>query len=326
MGVTAGSARLRGWWRSEILVLAYHRVLDLDADPEFDFDPDLVSASTADFAWQMRYLAENYNPIGFQRLVEALDGRAPLPPRPVIVTFDDGFDDNYRNAFPALKAAGVPAVFFVSTGYLGGTEPFWFDWTYRLCLEAARRGEPVRVGAREWRIGSRDPSNGFRQVMRALWQLPDRERRRAVERIERALGVTRPAEGFARSRPMTWEQVEEMAAAGMEFGSHAVSHPILTRLEADELNRELRESKAVLEARLRRPVLAVAYPVGQRFAYDHRVQAAARDAGYRFGVAYTSGTNRLPLADPYALERLHVEREVGRAEFAAALALPELFA
>src|SRR5437868_4271268 len=83
-------SRVRSVWRADIPILAYHRIWDVTDEDRFPFDIELVSASIADFGWQMQYLQLNFNPITFRTLIQILDGETEAPPRPVIVTFDDG--------------------------------------------------------------------------------------------------------------------------------------------------------------------------------------------------------------------------------------------
>jgi peptidoglycan/xylan/chitin deacetylase (PgdA/CDA1 family) len=126
---------------------------------------------------------------------------------------------------------------------------------------------------------------------------------------------------------MNWAQVRELSDAGMEIGSHSVSHPVLAQIEDDDvLRRELHDSKAAIEHHTGRPVVSLAYPVGGRAAYDDRVVAATREAGYRFAFTYGAGPNRLDALDGYRIKRLAVERYVSRNRFAAMLAAPPLFA
>jgi peptidoglycan/xylan/chitin deacetylase (PgdA/CDA1 family) len=99
---------------------------------------------------------------------------------------------------------------------------------------------------------------------------------------------------------MDWDALLEHAQRGVVIGSHAVSHPHLTRLSADELRRELNESKEEIEDRLGRPCEDLAYPYGE---HDERVRAAARAAGY--GRAYALRGSR---SDPYAAPRVDLYR------------------
>ncbi len=125
---------------------------------------------------------------------------------------------------------------------------------------------------------------------------------------------------------MTWDQLREMQHAGMEIGSHGVSHRILAKLLPAEMVAEVRESKQSLERELGVPADVISYPVGGPDAYDERVIAAAKEAGYRMACNYLTGVNRLPSMPYHALRRLNVEREMAVAWFAAMTALPEVFA
>ncbi|MBL8524644.1 MAG: polysaccharide deacetylase, partial [Betaproteobacteria bacterium] len=88
---------LRALLKSEITILAYHRILNSWDEEHFPFDVELISASCEDFAWQMEYVRSHYSPIAFRDVIAFLDGKCALPPRPLLVTFDDGFDDNYHH-------------------------------------------------------------------------------------------------------------------------------------------------------------------------------------------------------------------------------------
>ncbi len=85
-----------------IKILAYHRVMDID-EMTYNYDEELISASCSDFDWQMDYLNKNYNPISMQGVINCVIGNEKFPKKPIVVTFDDGFIDNYENAFPILK-------------------------------------------------------------------------------------------------------------------------------------------------------------------------------------------------------------------------------
>ena len=102
-----------------LVILAYHRVLDLDglSDNEFGSDVELVSASCADFEWQVAFLSRHF-PVTTFADYESMARSGDIRGNQAIITFDDGFIDNYENAFPILKENNTPAVFYVSVDYL----------------------------------------------------------------------------------------------------------------------------------------------------------------------------------------------------------------
>jgi peptidoglycan/xylan/chitin deacetylase (PgdA/CDA1 family) len=321
--------RARALIKSEITILAYHRVLEHWDERQFEFDVELISATAQDFSWQMAYVRDNYSPITFHQLIAHLDGEAPLPPRPILITFDDGFDDNYHHAFPILKNEGVPATFFLSTGYIGGVRTFWYDWLCYLCNFASRDNRPAfTFGGQEFVLSADLPTR--RENIAGLFafvkRLKDDALRTELAKLEEYLEVEYPADGFDASRPMSWQQVREMSDSGIEFGSHAVTHPILTNLTKEKLDQELRLSKEQLEVELARKIEVIAYPVGEDFAFNETVVKAACDAGYRLGASYISGVNDVSKLDHFRLKRLHVERYTSRSDFQGMLAMPNLLA
>jgi peptidoglycan/xylan/chitin deacetylase (PgdA/CDA1 family) len=326
-GVSPLMAALRMSMLTEVTILAYHRVLDNWSEKNFPFDPELISASTNEFRWQMKYVRDRYTPITFETLGAHLEGKNTLPSKPLIVTFDDGFDDNYIHAFPILRELELQATFFISTGYIGQSRTFWFDWlhylvkrylpvrTIHFCeLELPQTRVPKQI---EDQIGS---------VLAYAKRLPDIKLRSALVALEKMIGIEYPQSGFPESLPLNWEQVREMSANGQEFGSHSASHPVLTNLTPDMLQVELTDSKARLEEEIQRPISAMSYPDGNSLAFNDDVVDAVRNAGYQFGASYLAGTNNLNRLHHFRLKRLHVERDTTREDFEGMLACPELFA
>lgn len=312
---------------STLRILAYHRIVDLVDEEAYPFDPELISASPAEFRWQMQYLKQYFNPISFHELLVAFDNDDPVPHNAVIVTFDDGFEDNYTEAYPVLSELGVPATIFLTTGYIGGVETYWFDAVVN-CLMRMDVG-PISVPALDFE-GCLDASvYNRRQVAEELIErmktVSEQTRLCALREILDSHPDPEEIRDNPLSRPMRWEQVQELSRNGIEFGSHTVSHPILKHLEPAQLDFELRSSRQTIEEKTGREAEVVAYPVGGRSEYSDHVVAAAREAGYRLGASYVSGVNKFESLQPYELRRIHVERYMSRDEFQAALWLPGLF-
>ena len=318
--------RVRAWWQRDLRILAYHRVMPLPDPDSYEFDMELISTSPEDFREQMRRLKKYFRPMRLTDIVAALDAGEALPPDTVAVTFDDGYDDNYHIAAPILDEVGVPATFFVSTGHLDTGRPYAYDWLVHMILltTASRLVLPelsidVTLPA-ERSLRRRIAAN---VLLRMKW-LDAREQTAMTERLEAEWNMpsfnARPVD----CHPMTWNQAREMEAAGLEFGSHGVHHRMLARLPREEMEREVRESKATLDRELRRPAILMSYPVGGDRAYNDDVIAATRHAGFQLACSYICGTNPEPSENRYALYRLPVESNMGPGWFAAMLALPQL--
>jgi peptidoglycan/xylan/chitin deacetylase (PgdA/CDA1 family) len=328
----SGALRLQrsiGLMRSnQFVVLTYHRIADHVLNGTYPFDADLISATSAEFDWQMSFLARNFRPATLGSLLRSCAENRPIPAGSVAVTFDDGFLDNYSVAYPILRRHGVPATFFVTTDFIEHNQPIWFEVVafaylnlpvnsivHPLCPSA----EPSRA-ERDVRLGE------FGRVMRKLKQIPDEQRSEFVAHLATLIDTAALGEAWARfGGAMRWEHIVEVARNSIEIGSHTVSHPILSRTSGDALQLELSTSKRLLEEKVGLPVELLAYPVGGRRHYSPEVIRVAKEAGYRNGITYVAGVNRLGCVDPFAVRRHTVERHTTRELFEAQLCLPGLF-
>jgi len=265
--------------RARLTILAYHRVLT-DPDPLRPEDP---VAET--FRWQMRLLAREMNPLPLDEAIERLqEGR--LPARAVAVTFDDGYADNAEVALPILREEGVPATFFVATGYLNGGCMF-----NDMLIETVRQIPSMAVDLTPEGLGTRSLDSVAQRrstihaLIGALKYRPLTERSRRAEALGARFGVMPPGDLM-----MTDAQVRELADAGMGIGGHTVLHPILAETDAATAQQEIAEGKAELEALVGRPVRLFAYPngrPGKDYAPEH--VEMVRASGFEAAVSTMAG-------------------------------------
>ena len=321
------ASMLRSAVVSDLRILAYHRVLSIEDEDAFEFDLDLVSASVEQFRAQMDWLKRRYQPIRFREVVEAWTQGRPLPRKSVIVTFDDGYDDNYRIAFPILRELGIPATFFVSTGHVDSALAFTYDWLVHMLLNTTARR--LRIAELEMDEAIPDSRRGRRilatRLLDRMKWLDAGQQATLIERLENEWMMPR-APGHPDCLPMTWDQLREMQAAGMEIGSHGVWHNMLAKLPQQEMRMEVEESKKAIERELGVAAEVISYPVGGHDAYGDAVIDAVRSSGYRLGCSYIAGTSPVPDQPEFELRRLPVERHMDLAWFASLLGIPEAFA
>jgi peptidoglycan/xylan/chitin deacetylase (PgdA/CDA1 family) len=275
-------------------VLVYHRVHD-DDDPMFPAVPVKV------FGRQMEILKRRFRVLGLEEALDAMESGG-LPRSAVVVTFDDGYRDNYLHAFPILEAMSIPATIFLATEAIGSGKALWHDRVF----DAFRRTAASSVELAELGLGklswtsNPEKRSAMRRFLRALKALDGKSRMAWVERIPALLQV----DGFSGGGGLmlSWEEVGAMAGDLVSFGSHTRSHPILSRCSLEELRVELGGAKADIESRLGKPAFALAYPNGTRDDFDDQVKGVARDAGYRCALTTIFGTNHRGI-DRYELRR-----------------------
>jgi len=276
-------------------VLTYHRVDHPDTRPALD--PNLISATPEQFARQMEHLAEHAHVVTVDQVLAAVRHQAMLPPRSVLITFDDAYQDFYEHAWPTLKRLGLPAVMFVPTAYPSQPRCFWWDTIY----------ERVRAGIVDFNLSNGDvqtasterPSQTYRRIARELKNRPHEEVLQCVADISAQEAYT-----MAPSPVMTWDELAQLAAEGLTLGAHTRTHPLLNRVPLDVAVEEAVGSWRDLKSRIPNAPSVFAYPGG---AFSDDVVRCLRD---HFELAFTTcrGINDLGRADPLRLRRINVSR------------------
>jgi peptidoglycan/xylan/chitin deacetylase (PgdA/CDA1 family) len=325
-GLLSPLQKMRALWQKDLRILAYHRVMPVPDPDQYEFDMELISTTPEEFREQMLLIKERYRPMRLTDVAAAIHAGDALPPDAVVITFDDGYDDNYRIVYPILKELGVPATFFISTGHIDSGRPYAYDWLVHMILLAKtdrltlpELGMDVPMPAT--RAERRELAGNVLDHMKEISAI---EQAAMIRRLEREWQMPSDHAYPADCRPMNWDQLREMRAAGLEIGSHGVNHWMLSKLPRAELEREVFDSRNALLRELGPMSLLMSYPVGSNRAFDQQVIEVTRDAGFDLACSYISGTNLQPAANRYSLYRIAVERYYGKAWFAALLTLPGL--
>lgn len=309
-----------GTWRG-LLTLNYHRIGD---GSQSLFDRPLWSASEEEFESQVNYLARNFDVIGLDDLDDVFDARRG---RHVLITFDDGYRDNFEAAYPILASADVPAAFFIATGFIDKPSVPWWDEIAWMTRSSQRTGLPRNV----WTIqpvefDEPDRANAIRQLLSVYKQLEGHETARFLNFLGEATGSGRCPKAEANDLWMTWDMIREMRQGGMSFGAHTETHQLLARLQPEEQDREIRRSKCRLEVQLNESITAFSYPVGKPGAFDEVTRACLQDHGFRWAFSYYGGYADYRGYDRLDMPRVAVEVETGESMFRSMTSLPRVFA
>lgn len=274
-------------------ILYYHRVND-DADPFFP------AIATTLFEQEMRYLARHYNVVSLPNLVRRLENGSPA--RMLAITFDDGYQDNYENAFPVLQRHGLPATIFLTTGSIDSRQPLWFEQLADAVKKTAldHLDLEIDIPRRFWMRTTDERLAANRAIFSMLRGLPDKQRLNWLDVILRQLGS--PDDHDRHGKMLTWEQVRIMKSHGMDFGGHTVTHPFIAGLTPEQVAWEVGECKRRIEDELQLPVECFAYPNGREEDFGKWNKNAIRSAGYRAAATTIWGLNYRS-TDPMELRR-----------------------
>lgn len=295
----ASLERLAPWRRGTLAVLTYHRVDVPDARP--DLLPSLISASPRDFAEQVDGLRRFAHPVSLQEVLDALPHPQRLPPRAVLVTFDDAYRDFAHHAWPVLRAAGIPATLFVPTAYPEGTRPgFWWDRLWAAVRSTSSETLPDRpIGPRPLRTPE-ERAAALGSLRAFIKSLPHDEAMRGVERLISALGGSGPDLADA---VLGWDELRRLSLDGVTLAPHTRTHPLLDRLPLDQAVDEIVAAHQDLEREVGPTPTVLAYPSG---AHSGDAVEAARRAGMTLAFTTERGGNDLRHADPLRLRRINV--------------------
>jgi peptidoglycan/xylan/chitin deacetylase (PgdA/CDA1 family) len=282
--------------RQRLLIFAWHNV-----DRTWSY-PCRAGAGAAGLARQLRRLQRVATVVPLGPALESLGNGRPLPPRPVAVTFDDGYRDNLELGVPILERLRVPATFFLVPGMLSAEiHPWWevLGWAF-----ARSRRSSVRWRGRELAIGGSRGRASFRWATEQLKILSRADRDRMTGELVELLGPEGRAD--AERLLLDWDGARELVRRGFEVGSHSSYHAILSREMESEQARDLEASRLRLEAELGVEVRLLAYPNGAKADYDQSTVHAARRAGYTHAVTVRPGWN-LPSTPRLELRRVVLE-------------------
>jgi len=298
--VLLGQALVRtGYWerilrmwaqRHTTFILAYHRVIE-KWDETLDYSQPGMVVTAPTFERQLTFLKDQFDIVPLGRLLADENTDRPAARPRCVITFDDGWRDNYDLAFPILREHDIPATVFLTTDFIGTDRAFWHTELIHLLIHAESSrllGHETELRAypgpvrhhlkRLARLGQVSAARDVDPLIETVKAMCDEEAiKELIQGLIRAVGLPRPL--FPeRKFFLDWDQVREMAATAIEIGSHGCSHRILTRLSTKEVKEELVRSKAEIERRVGRVVEHFAFP---NEAANGTLLTLAAAAGYR---------------------------------------------
>ncbi len=327
LAATGGLSVLRRLpaWRG-LVTVNYHRIGE-HGDSLLDWD--LWSATQDDLNEHIASLKRDSDVISLDDLSGILSSRRGLKSgRFVLISFDDGYRDNYDIALPVLKSHNVPAAFFIATGFLDQRNMAWWDEVAWMVRSSRRQGLAGPAKHLPHNVSFDEPhrEHAVRRLLRACYALDAQTRTEFINELAEATGSGRASHQLSEETWITWDMLREMRAAGMSIGAHTVSHPVLARLTYEEQLFELTESRLRLEAELGELVTAFSYPVGRRDSFNADTRSALLAAGYDWAFSFYGGYAKSSQVDRFDIPRAAIESSFSLTQVRSLTALPQLFA
>ena len=225
------------------------------------------------FESHVSWLTRHYDPIPFALFYKAVGerDRSILPPHPIVITLDDGWQGNVE-LIPVLIKYRIPVMIYLTAGMIGTSRRFWW-----LAVKL-QGGDPKPL--------KRLPIHEFFEVLHDRFSYE-------------------PENEYSERCALSWDEVRRLRKTGLvEFGSHSLTHPILSNCTDDIAREEICQSKYLLESKLNQPIIHFSYPNGNHSIRDREL---LRAAGYATGRTVREGWVNIDTAtDPYNLNVLRM--------------------
>jgi len=286
------------WWtRRDFRILTYHR---------------FPSQLQDELDRQCAFLKRHFRIVPLPEIAAALKSGAHVPSNTLAITIDDGYRDILTSAFPVFEKWKIPAAVYLISGFLDCEFwPWWDKVSY--AVERTRKDSVcIEENGSQHRIPLRTASEkdaAIETIRERVKRFPNPDLQPYFANLNNMFEVEIPAQAPPESAPLSWAEVRRLADAGITFGAHTKTHPILPKLDNEaEIREEIAGSKARIEQELGRAVEHFCYPNGDR---DDLSEAIVKSSGFATAVVTESGLNRRG-ADPYRLKRLSVEPGLAR--------------
>jgi peptidoglycan/xylan/chitin deacetylase (PgdA/CDA1 family) len=260
--------------------------------------------SSYDFEEHLKLYLRYATPVSLQEV--AINRK--LPNNALIITIDDGYENNYSVAYPILKKYQVPATIFLTTGFIDRKNVLWTDWLDVILFRARNMKKPFYCHGTKIFLdleGKKARYLTLQNVKTILKTMPKSYIFHFLTKLQDFLKVEYSWDTMPKGlKPLKWEQISNMKESGLvSFGSHTVTHPILSRCNYEIQQYELYESKSRIEKELNEPCYMFAYPNGQMDDYMIKTIELLKKIKYKVALTAKHGYNRLNNNNRYELRR-----------------------
>ena len=310
----SGLINLLGKREKKAVILAYHRICD-NEQIDKGYVPGM-SVRPKTFGKHLIYLERHFQVVPLEKLISQLEKGQDID-NECVITFDDGWIDNYLNAYPILKKYKFPGTIFLISDFVGSKKYMWFEKVARaIWKEEGERNEKVpdlsnypylrRISFFEIYSDSQAKiEDKIDAIIRRMKGLNRSEIIEAIDEIYRFFNSRIPSESPDQLF-LSWEQIKEMEGDNISFGSHTASHVDLTLERFEDVRQELADSKKNIEDKLNKGAKTFCYPYGN---YSDQVKEAVKKAGYIGATTYDQGFISRG-SDPYLMARIPMHEDI----------------
>lgn len=292
-----------------VAILRYHAIVEeknnFYADPSICLSPHL-------FEDQVKYITKAYNIISLDKVAECLIKKKPFPKKAVVLTFDDGYKDNFI-AYKIMKKYGAFGTFYVAAGCIGNNEPLWLFEVIYLIGKTARKQVVIEFSNIKLDFPlhtEEDRRYAVNKITEKIKSNNLQTREDIRSQLHTQLNDVPDLHEKSKQVMLTWKQVQEMVDNGMDIGGHTMTHLNLPNASSDNAFREITDCKKLIEEKTGHEVHHFSYPNGGNYDYyNNTIIDFVKDAGF-----LTSTTSHNGLANSksnrFELQRIRITSNI----------------
>lgn len=262
-------------WKNRFIpqVLMFHRIIS---------SPFISGLAPVEFEKQIAYLKKNFRLVPIETLLSEVFSDK-IKPYTMAITFDDGHQDFYQNAWPILKKYQIPASLYITTGFINNDVWLWPDLLKYTILNAKNKSITVHPLG-ELSLTENDVVASWHRLGDYCLTLPEVAREKFIKQLAVLGDINPPATPVSPFLPVTWNQLKEMVNDGLDVGSHTITHPILNSIDSSRIRDELAGSAAMISNKLNIVPKGICYPNGRLSDISDVVVQQAAEIGYSYGL------------------------------------------
>lgn len=281
-----------------VYVLCYHRLTNYEADSSND--PMAVDRSS--FEKHMEFLKREYDFISLDQAVDLLGQKKKLRKRYLVVTFDDGYRDNYVFGREIFSKYGLKPTIYLTAGKIDQRSLLWHDSVDYMVFGGEQEEVLIDTAGIKGRFPIRTEAEKrslAEKLKESIKQFHEDAKGRILDDLAETFGVCTQEESCLL---LDWAEIQSLISAGADMGGHTMSHPILSRVSDVVMKQEVSACKKLIEERTRKEVRSFAYTNGKSGDYTNETKKEVANH-YKSAVTTIMGVNK-PGADLYELRRI----------------------
>jgi peptidoglycan/xylan/chitin deacetylase (PgdA/CDA1 family) len=294
---------------NHIVIFVYHRVC-----PEKG-NSSVANICPEEFEKQIRYLKEKFKIYSLEKLINVLENNQKNKKESeniAVITFDDGYKDNYLYAYPILKKYKIPATIFLTSGYIDTDNLFWWDIAGYVIYHTKKKKIDLPNFGKFSLMDHKEKFNCLSFLVNKFKTIPNHLKNNYMINLQNICEVIIPP-GLGKKMILSWDEIREMKDNGITFGVHTVTHPNLTKISLAEAEKEIMNSKKMIENQLKIEATLFSYPYGSKLDYNSEIIELIKNIGFKGAVTTNYGLiNKYNIDSIYSLPRIWVSNYYSR--------------